>query len=151
MKVFFSNPLKKNEKVAPTEEKIEKKVPEIITEVDEDSVKDIKISVPINNPVSSATPENIPTTKTVKTTFVIENESSKPDGSVKIEASQYSEVVSHSVNNEVALVSNKTKQAQAGVVSQELLQSRAKTVRIGRVRWPPPLNPNETFESELQR
>lgn len=35
--------------------------------------------------------------------------------------------------------------------SADLLQSRAKTVRIGKVRWPPPLNTNESFESELQR
>lgn len=31
------------------------------------------------------------------------------------------------------------------------LQSRAKTVRIGKVRWPPPLKESETFENELQR
>ena len=35
--------------------------------------------------------------------------------------------------------------------NDQVLQSRAKTVRIGKVRWPPPLNTNETFESELQR
>ncbi len=32
-----------------------------------------------------------------------------------------------------------------------LLKERAKTVRIGKVRWPPPLKDNETFENELQR
>ncbi len=31
------------------------------------------------------------------------------------------------------------------------LQARAKTVRIGKVRWPPPLKETETFENELQR
>lgn len=31
------------------------------------------------------------------------------------------------------------------------IQGRAKTVRIGKVRWPPPLKESETFESELQR
>ena len=31
------------------------------------------------------------------------------------------------------------------------LQARAKTVRIGKVRWPPPLRDTETFENELQR
>jgi hypothetical protein len=31
------------------------------------------------------------------------------------------------------------------------LQARAKTVRIGKVRWPPPLKESETFENELQR
>lgn len=31
------------------------------------------------------------------------------------------------------------------------IQGRAKTVRIGKVRWPPPLNESETFENELQR
>ena len=31
------------------------------------------------------------------------------------------------------------------------LQARAKTVRIGKVRWPPPLRESETFENELQR
>lgn len=31
------------------------------------------------------------------------------------------------------------------------IQGRAKTVRIGKVRWPPPLKDSETFESELQR
>ena len=31
------------------------------------------------------------------------------------------------------------------------LQGRAKTVRIGKVRWPPPLRESETFENELQR
>lgn len=32
-----------------------------------------------------------------------------------------------------------------------LLKERAKTVRIGKVRWPPPLKENETFQNELQR
>lgn len=31
------------------------------------------------------------------------------------------------------------------------LQGRAKTVRIGKVRWPPPLKEKETFEKELAR
>jgi hypothetical protein len=31
------------------------------------------------------------------------------------------------------------------------IQGRAKTVRIGKVRWPPPLRESETFENELQR
>ena len=31
------------------------------------------------------------------------------------------------------------------------LQGRAKTVRIGKVRWPPPLKDKETFENELAR
>jgi hypothetical protein len=31
------------------------------------------------------------------------------------------------------------------------LQARAKTVRIGRVRWPPPLEENESFEKELAK
>lgn len=31
------------------------------------------------------------------------------------------------------------------------LQSRAKTIRIGKVRWPPAPNPTITFEYELQK
>jgi hypothetical protein len=31
------------------------------------------------------------------------------------------------------------------------IQARAKTIRIGKVRWPPPLKESETFENEIQR
>jgi hypothetical protein len=31
------------------------------------------------------------------------------------------------------------------------LQGRAKTVRIGKVRWPPPLKERESFEKELAK
>ena len=41
-----------------------------------------------------------------------------------------------------------TKQASAGLAD---IQARAKTVRIGKVRWPPPIRESELFESEMQR
>jgi hypothetical protein len=131
------------------QEKNTSKLSEKISEVDEDTVKNIEIMLPNTADISTA--ESTPISNTMKTVLTIENESLRPDGSVRIETSQHSEIVSQFVNNELALVQNKAKQAQTNAVCQELLQSRAKTVRIGRVRWPPPLNPNETFETELQR
>jgi hypothetical protein len=99
-----------------------------------------------------------------KTLITVENEMSvyksemsvyKSEMPITIEstAGKIETTVSQPMNSEMTTVALcKASKAQiSAVVCQELLQSRAKTVRIGRVRWPPPLNPNETFESELQR
>lgn len=43
------------------------------------------------------------------------------------------------------------KQSKAKLSAADLFQSRAKTVRIGKVRWPPAPNTNLTFEYELQK
>ncbi len=57
-------------------------------------------------------------------------------------------------NNTLASQLNNTRIVriiQSTVASNDALQNRAKTVRIGRVRWPPALETSETFETELQK
>ncbi len=41
-----------------------------------------------------------------------------------------------------------TKQSKLSISD---IQARAKTIRIGKVRWPPPLRESEAFENEIQR
>ena len=62
-----------------------------------------------------------------------------------------SDLISFNFDYQISEEASSPIQAKHAVNKQTDIQARAKTIRIGKVRWPPPLKENETYENEVQR